>query len=134
MRIRYLMRRNVIRGTGRRAAVPGYLVGGKTGSADKSTGNRKGILSSFVGAFPMHRPRYVLLVMLDEPKGNKETSYKATGGLVAAPTFARIIQRAAPVLGVRPVDESAHDRRWAPFKPGSGVHRVASFRTDGKSR
>jgi len=134
MRIRYLMRRNVIRGTGRRAAVPGYLVGGKTGSADKSTGNRKGILSSFIGAFPMHRPRYVLLVMLDEPKGNKETSYKATGGLVAAPTFARIVQRAAPVLGVRPVDESAHDRRWAPFKPGSGVHRVASFRTNGKGR
>lgn len=134
MRIRYLMRRNVIRGTGRRAAVPGYLVGGKTGSADKSTGNRKGLLSSFVGAFPMHRPRYVLLVMLDEPKGNKETSYKATGGLVAAPTFARIVQRAAPVLGVRPVDESAHDRRWAPFKPGSGVHRVASFRTNGKGR
>lgn len=132
--IRYLMRRNVLRGTGRRAAVPGFMVGGKTGSADKSTGNRKGILSSFAGAFPMHRPRYVLLVMLDEPKGNRETSYKATGGLVAAPTFARIVQRAAPVLGVRPVDESVHDRRWAPFKPGSGVHRVASFRTNGKGR
>jgi len=134
MRLRYLMRSNVLRGTGRRAAVPGYMVGGKTGSADKSTGDRKGLLSSFVGAFPMHRPRYVLLVLLDEPKGNKETSFKATGGLVAAPTFARIVQRAAPLLGVHPVDESAHDRRWAPFKPGSGVQRVASFRTDGKGR
>jgi cell division protein FtsI (penicillin-binding protein 3) len=134
LQLRYLMRRNVLRGTGRRAAVPGYLVGGKTGSADKSTGNRNGLLSSFVGAFPMHRPRFVLLVMLDEPKGNKETSYKATGGLVAAPTFARIVQRVAPVLGVRPVDEAVHDRRWAPFKPGSGVHRVASFRVDGKGR
>jgi len=133
-RIRYLMRRNVLRGTGRRAAAPGYMVGGKTGSADKYTGRRKGLLSSFIGAFPMHRPRYVLLVMLDEPRGNKKTNFKATGGLVAAPTFARIVQRVAPLLGVRPVDEEVHDRRWAPFKSGSGVHRIASFRVNGKRR
>jgi len=136
-RIRYLMRQVVLRGTGRRAAAPGYLVGGKTGSADKSTGapgKPKGLLSSFMGAFPMHRPRYVLLVMLDEPKGNKETYFKATGGLVAAPTFAKIVARIAPILRVQPVEEALHDRRWAPMRMKPGVRRIASYRVDGRER
>ena len=136
-RIRYLMRQVVLRGTGRRAAAPGYLVGGKTGSADKSTGapgKPKGLLSSFMGAFPMHRPRYVLLVMLDEPKGNKETYFKATGGLVAAPTFAKIVARIAPILRVQPVEEALHDRLWAPMRMKPGVRRIASYRVDGRER
>ncbi len=136
-RIRYLMRQVVLRGTGRRAAAAGYLVGGKTGSADKSTGapgKPKGLLSSFIGAFPMHRPGYVLLVMLDEPKGNKDTYYKATGGLVAAPTFAKIVARIAPILKVQPVEEAAHDRLWAPMRMKPGVRRIASYRVDGRQR
>lgn len=136
-RIRYLMRQVVLRGTGRRAAAPGYLVGGKTGSADKSTGapgKPKGLLSSFIGAFPMHRPGYVLLVMLDEPKGNKDTYYKATGGLVAAPTFAKIVARIAPILKVQPVEEALHDRLWAPMRMKPGVRRIASYRVDGRQR
>lgn len=136
-RIRYLMRQVVLRGTGRRASAPGYLVGGKTGSADKSTGTPgkpKGLLSSFVGAFPMHRPRYVLLVMLDEPKGNKNTRFKATGGLVAAPTFAKIVSRIAPILKVRPVEEALHDRLWKPMRMKPGVRKIASYRVDGRKR
>ncbi|MHA1538616.1 MAG: peptidoglycan D,D-transpeptidase FtsI family protein [Alphaproteobacteria bacterium] len=134
-RIRYLMRQVVLRGTGRRAAAPGYLVGGKTGSADKSTGTPgqpKGLLSSFVGAFPMNRPRYVLLVMLDEPKGNRETHFKATGGLVAAPTFAKIVNRIAPILKVQPVEEALHDRLWAPMRMKPGVRKIASYRVNGR--
>lgn len=136
-RIRYLMRQVVLRGTGRRAAAPGYLVGGKTGSADKSTGapgKPKGLLSSFIGAFPMQRPRYVLLVMLDEPKGNKQTRFKATGGLVAAPTFAKIVARIAPILKVPPVEEASQDRLWAPMRVKPGVRRIASYRVDGRER
>ncbi len=135
--IRYLMRQVVVRGTGRRAAAPGYLVGGKTGSADKSTGKPgkpKGLLSSFIGAFPMQRPRYVLLVMLDEPKGNKLTRFKATGGLVAAPTFAKIVARIAPILKVQPVEESLQDRQWAPMRMKPGVRRIASYRVNGRAR
>ncbi len=136
-RIRYLMRQVVLRGTGRRAAAAGYLVGGKTGSADKSTGapgKPRGLLSSFIGAFPMHRPRYVLLVMLDEPKGNKDTYFKATGGLVAAPIFAKIVARIAPILKVQPVEEALYDRLWAPMRMKPGVRRIASYRVDGRER
>ncbi|MCZ6863561.1 MAG: penicillin-binding protein 2 [Alphaproteobacteria bacterium] len=136
-RIRYLMRQVVLRGTGRRAAAPGYLVGGKTGSADKSTGapgKPRGLLSSFIGAFPMHRPRYVLLVMLDEPKGNKDTRFKATGGLVAAPTFAKIVARIAPILKLQPIEENMHDRLWAPMRMKPGVRRIASYRVNGRER
>jgi cell division protein FtsI (penicillin-binding protein 3) len=55
----------------------------------------------------MSAPRYVLLVMLDEPKGNAETLGYATGGWVAAPVAARVIERMAPLVGVTPIDEDA---------------------------
>jgi cell division protein FtsI (penicillin-binding protein 3) len=55
----------------------------------------------------MHAPRYVVMAMLDEPKGIGETFGYATGGWTAAPVISRVIARAAPLLGVRPVDELA---------------------------
>jgi cell division protein FtsI (penicillin-binding protein 3) len=134
MRIRYLMRQVVLRGTGRRAAVPGYLVGGKTGTADKYTGDGKGVISSFVGAFPINKPRYVMLVMIDKPKGNKETWFKGTGGLVAAPTFARIVERIAPVLKVLPVNEPEYDRRWATMVVNAGEDGLATLGANGRRR
>jgi cell division protein FtsI (penicillin-binding protein 3) len=105
-KMRGLMRLVVQRGTGKNADVPGYLIGGKTGTADKLGprgvyGGRK-IISSFVAAFPMDHPRYVILALLDEPKGTKRTYGHATGGLVAAPVVANIIKRLAPLLGIRP--------------------------------
>src|SRR3546814_7930590 len=66
----------------------GYLVGGKTGSAEKARAGgyaRKALMSSFVAAFPMTSPEYVVFVMLDEPKGTKATYGYATGGWTAAP-------------------------------------------------
>ncbi len=102
--MRALMRLVVLRGTGRRAQAPGYLIGGKTGTADKQEGGRyrgDALISSFVGAFPMDAPRYVVLVLLDEPKGNDGRS--ATGGRVAAPVVARIVRRMAPFIGFAPV-------------------------------
>ena len=72
-KLRWLMWLTVAKGTGAQAAVPGYLVGGKTGSADKAGrgGYRgRGIMASFVAAFPIDRPRYVVLVTIDEPKGD----------------------------------------------------------------
>jgi cell division protein FtsI (penicillin-binding protein 3) len=100
-----LMRLVVSRGTGRRADVPGYQVGGKTGTADKVSGGSyrtDALISSFVAAFPMDRPRYVVIVMLDEPKGNASTNGYATGGWVAAPAVGRIVKGMAPLTGILP--------------------------------
>ncbi len=103
--MRWLMRLSVQDGTGRLADAPGYLVGGKTGTADKLNGRRyaKGArIASFAGAFPMDRPRYVVFAMIDEPKGKKSTHGYATGGWVAAPVVRRVVERMAPLLGIQP--------------------------------
>ena len=103
--MRKLLRMVVEEGTGGRAEVSGYAVGGKTGSAEKSGKRgyrRKALISSFVGAFPIAAPRYLVLVMLDEPAGTKQTFGYATGGWTAAPTVGRIVERIAPLLGVEP--------------------------------
>jgi cell division protein FtsI (penicillin-binding protein 3) len=104
-KLRWLMWLIVAEGTGRQAAVPGYLIGGKTGSADKAAygGYRGGgLLASFVAAFPIDQPRYVVLVTLDEPKGDARTYNQAHGGWTAAPTAGRIIGRIGPLLGLPP--------------------------------
>ncbi|MFP6743262.1 MAG: penicillin-binding transpeptidase domain-containing protein, partial [Alphaproteobacteria bacterium] len=114
--IRALMRLVVVEGTGKKAAVPGYLVGGKTGTAEKpGVGGyqRKALISSFVAAFPMDAPRYVVIAMFDEPHGIKETFNYATGGWVAAPVVGRIIARIGPMAGIPASDrddiEATHD-------------------------
>jgi cell division protein FtsI (penicillin-binding protein 3) len=109
-KLRWLLWLTVAEGTGGQADVPGYLVGGKTGSADKAGpgGYRNGgILASFVAAFPIDRPRYVVLVILDEPKGDARTFGYATGGWTAAPTVERIISRIGPLVGLPPADPTA---------------------------
>ena len=113
-KMRRLMRLVVENGTGKNAAAEGYVVGGKTGTAEKVSGRgykRKALISSFIAAFPMHRPRYVVLAMLDEAKGTKETFGYATGGWVAAPVIGEVVRRIAPVLGVQPVDEKSEEIR-----------------------
>ncbi len=105
-----LMRLVVEYGTGTKADVPGYDVGGKTGTADKSNNGRymhNARIASFVGAFPMTSPRYVVLAMLDEPKGIKRTFNFATGGWVAAPVVGEIVRQMAPILGMPPPDAEA---------------------------
>ncbi|MBF0305490.1 MAG: penicillin-binding protein 2 [Alphaproteobacteria bacterium] len=108
--MRKMMRMVVEEGTGGKADVPGYQVGGKTGTAEKAGGaggyRTKSLLSSFVGAFPMNDPRYVVLVMVDEPHGTKESFGYATGGWVAAPPVSRIVAQIAPMLGIGPVLEA----------------------------
>jgi cell division protein FtsI (penicillin-binding protein 3) len=100
-----LMRRVVTEGTGRRADALGYLVAGKTGTGEKAgpngyDANRR--VSSFAGVFPANDPRYSILILLDEPKGSLDTGGIATAGMTAAPSVARIIERAAPILGIAP--------------------------------
>ncbi len=118
--MRWLMRLTVRDGTGRLANAPGYLVGSKTGTADKLHGARysdDARIASFVGAFPMDRPRYVIFAMVDEPKGTKATHGYATGGWVTAPVVRRVVERMAPMVGVppRPRDEEeGTDRHLIP--------------------
>jgi cell division protein FtsI (penicillin-binding protein 3) len=112
--VRQLMRLVVEKGTGKGANVPGYDVGGKTGTSDKNVNGRykkDSRISSFVGAFPMSAPRYAVLVMVDEPKGTKATFGYATAGWVAAPAAGRIISRIAALYGVPPIDDNLIQNR-----------------------
>lgn len=102
-----LMRLNVTDGTGGQADAPGLRVGGKTGSAEKVIGgryDRSRLVSSFAAVFPtdgaMDVKRYVVLILVDDPKGDAESKGLRTGGLVAAPVAGRVISRIAPFLGV----------------------------------
>jgi cell division protein FtsI (penicillin-binding protein 3) len=106
--LRYLLRLNVEKGSGKRAAVPGYRVGGKTGTAEKVENGRYSAqkrLNSFLAAFPMDDPQYVVLVVLDEPKAEKQGG-GTTAAANAAPTVAAVIRRAAALLGVEPREAS----------------------------
>lgn len=106
-RMRQLLRTITLYGTGKKADAPGYRIGGKTGSAEKpgDGGYRKTTLvSTFAAAFPMDRPRYVVIAMLDEPKGTVASSFQRTAGWTAAPIVGRLVPRVGPMLGVLPDD------------------------------
>ncbi|GAA4724369.1 penicillin-binding protein 2 [Sphingomonas lutea] len=100
-RMRSLLRLVVTKGTGKKADAPGYRVGGKTGSAEKYH-NRSLLVTTFAGVFPMDEPRYVVVVMLDEPKATAETFGFRTAGWNVAPVVSKTVSRIAPMLGVRP--------------------------------
>jgi cell division protein FtsI (penicillin-binding protein 3) len=102
--MRYLYRLNAEKGSGKKAEVPGYRVGGKTGTAEKVVNGRYSTdkrFNAFLAAFPMDDPQYIVLTVIDEPKPEKP-GMGATAGSNAAPTVAAIIRRAAPLLGVQP--------------------------------
>jgi len=104
-KMRYLMRINAERGTARQADVPGYYVGGKTGTSEKVVGGRYAkdrVLNSFTAVLPADDPRYLLLIMLDEPQALPETHGMRTSGWNAVPTGANVIARVAPLLGIEP--------------------------------
>ena len=104
-KLRNLLRLVVTSGTATKANAKGYLVGGKTGTAEKpGVGGyqSQALISSFVGVFPINKPEFLVVVMLDEPKGTKETFNHAGAGWTAAPTVGKIIPRIAPILSVFP--------------------------------
>jgi cell division protein FtsI (penicillin-binding protein 3) len=103
--IRYLMRLNVERGTARKANVAGYYIGGKTGTSEKVVGGRYSktkVLTSFTAILPADKPRYLLLIMLDEPQGLAQTHGFRTSGWNAVPTGAAVVRRVAPLLDIAP--------------------------------
>lgn len=113
-RMREMLRMVVTQGTGGKADVPGYPVGGKTGTAEKTVGkgyDEKSLVTSFVGVFPAKAPLYLVLVVLDEPQPSEATHGFASAGWTAAPTAGKVIARIAPMLNV-PV---------APIEPSKGA-------------
>lgn len=107
--MRRTLRRVITDGTASKAEAPGYYPIGKTATADKAAGggyNRGARISTFVGAFPGYAPRYAILVTLDNPKPSRATQGYATAGWNAAPAFANLVARIAPLLGVAPVNEA----------------------------
>ncbi|TAN54854.1 MAG: penicillin-binding protein 2, partial [Rhodospirillales bacterium] len=128
--MRKLMRAVVESGTGSKADTNGYEVGGKTGTAEKLSIHggyaKKALLSSFVGAFPINNPRFVVLAMIDEPKGTKETFGFATGGWVAAPVVSHVVAQLGPLLGIEPSLEPAGGTTGRQAAWGTGVRKVAT--------
>ena len=119
-RMRQLLRLVVTNGTGKNADVAGFMVGGKTGTAEKTGAggyNRKSLMSSFIGVFPMDAPKYAVMIMVDEPKPNASSHGYATRGWVAAPAVARIIGSMAPVMGLVPHEYTAEQDLSAALLP-----------------
>ena len=103
--MRYLMRLNVEKGTASKADVPGYYIGGKTGTADKVVFGRYSntkVLTDFMAVLPADQPRYLLLIMLDEPHPTPESHGFKTSGWNAVPTGGAVVARIAPLLGIQP--------------------------------
>ncbi|MBR1088223.1 penicillin-binding protein 2 [Bradyrhizobium manausense] len=104
-KMRFLMRLNAEIGTAKKANVPGYYIGGKTGTAEKVINGRyakKKVLTAFTAILPADKPKYQLLIMLDEPQPLKETYGFITSGWNAVPTAGNVITRIGPLLGIEP--------------------------------
>ena len=125
-RMRQLLRMIAVYGTGRKANAAGFRVGGKTGSAEKPGENggaykKNAVVATFAAAFPMDRPRYVVIAMLDEPKGTAAASGQRTAAWNAAPVVGRVVPRIGPLLGVVPDDNRDIDLSdLAPLIPHGG--------------
>lgn len=123
--MRYVMRLNAERGSAGKAAVPGFYVGGKTGTAEKVVNGRYSktkVFTTFMAVAPADKPRYLFMVLFDEPQGLPETQGFATSGWNASPTTGRIIERVAPILGLPP-------RFEAPDRPFPLMARVGAWGT-----
>jgi cell division protein FtsI (penicillin-binding protein 3) len=126
MIMRKMLRLIVTDGTGKKANVPGFRIGGKTGTAEKPGvgGYSKTVnVSTFAAVFPMDKPRYVVIAMLDSPKGSAASSGQVTAAFTAAPVVAKVIARTGPMLGIYPnnnVDVDLSDMMPLLWKPKGG--------------
>lgn len=106
--MRKLLRLVVTHGSGKRADAVGYLVAGKTGTAEKISGkryNKHANIASFIGGFPINAPKYTILVLIDEAMPNKINGGVTMGGTIAAPVVGQVVARIAPLLGIEPVND-----------------------------
>lgn len=132
--VRRLMRLVVDHGTGGKADIAGYRVAGKTGTAEKVQAGGKynpdAKIASFIATFPVDEPKYIVLVMIDEPKGNKSTYGFATGGMISAPVVGKIIARMGPMLGIKPrydVPKDDAEKFWVSNEKDEKPRSQASY-------
>lgn len=123
--VRYLVEQVVKEGSGRNAAIPGYRIGGKTGTSEKldNLNQSKNILS-FVGFAPMEDPQYACLVVLDEPVLDN-----VYGSVIAAPVVGAIFQEMLPYVGLEPEfteEELAETEVTVPNLLGKRPHEAQS--------
>jgi cell division protein FtsI (penicillin-binding protein 3) len=123
--MRKLMRLVVTDGYGKPAEVPGYFVGGKTGTAEKvghGAYRKHANISAFMSVFPMNAPAYAVYMMLDDPQANAASHGYATAGWVSAPAAGKVIARIGPMLGLLPQTGAAAEAIQAslamPLEPG----------------
>jgi cell division protein FtsI (penicillin-binding protein 3) len=117
-----ILKQVVREGTGKKAAVPGYVVAGKTGTAQKVENGRYSMIdhvASFVGFVPASRPALVILVSLDTPRGPHNE-----GGDVAAPVFARLAEQSLRYLAVS-ADDPGRVLRVSPMRSEAVIRTVA---------
>lgn len=103
--LRYVMRLNAVKGSASKAALPGYFVGGKTGTAEKVIHGRYSknrLFTTFMAITPSDKPRYLFVTVYDEPQPAPETGGYATAAYNAGETTGRILERIAPMLSVPP--------------------------------
>ncbi len=122
--MRYLLRLNAEKGTATHSNVEGYYIGGKTGTAEKVVNGRYSkhkLLTDFVAVLPADKPRFLLLIMLDEPQPTPDTHGFATAGWNAGPTAAKVIARIAPLLDIAPrFDLPRPTSLFWPMRPEAG--------------
>ncbi len=103
--MRFIMRLNGEKGSARKANIEGYFVGGKTGTAEKVINGRYAKnknFTTFTAIAPSDKPKYLFLAIYDEPKGYAESGGYSTAAWNAGVTTGRVIERAAPILGLNP--------------------------------
>jgi cell division protein FtsI (penicillin-binding protein 3) len=103
--MRYLMRLNAEKGSAKKADIPGYYVGGKTGTAQKLVDgaySKTKVFTTFMAVLPSDQPQYLLTIIMDEPQGTPETHGSTTAAWNAGAAAGAIIARIAPMLGIEP--------------------------------
>lgn len=103
--MRFIMRLNAVEGSAKKAAIPYYFVGGKTGTAEKVIHGRyvkNRLFTTFMAAAPMNNPKYLFVTIMDEPQGLPESGGYATAAWNSGVVTGRVIERVAPVLGLPP--------------------------------
>lgn len=107
--MRYIMRLNAAEGSAKKASVPLYFVGGKTGTAEKVIGgryNKNRLFTTFMAAAPMNDPKYLFVTIMDEPQGLPESGGYATAAWNSGVVTGKVIERVAPILGLPPQFEA----------------------------
>ncbi len=121
--MRYIMRLNAFEGSAKKASVPLYYVGGKTGTAEKVIGgryNKNRLFTTFMAAAPMNDPKYLFVTIMDEPQGLPESGGYATAAWNSGVVTGKVIERVAPILGLPPQFE-------APVRPFPQMVRLNAY-------